>query len=66
VEFEDGASGVLDLSGDLYGAVFEPLRDVRFFEQVSTDEYGVICWPNGADLAPESVYADITAVTAQS
>jgi len=31
IEFEDGASGVLDLSGDLYGPVFEPLRDARFF-----------------------------------
>lgn len=66
VEFEDGASGTLDLSADLYGPVFAPLRDVRLFEQVSTDEYGVICWPNGADLAPEVVYADVTAIAAQS
>ena len=66
IEFEDGASGVLDVSGDLYGPVFEPLRDVRLFEQVSTDEFGVICWPNGADLAPEAVYSDVTAASVQS
>ncbi len=66
VEFEDGASGVVGISRDLYGPMFEPLRDLRLFEQVSTDEFGVICWPNGADLAPEVVHSEVTAVPARS
>ncbi|MGB6000271.1 MAG: DUF2442 domain-containing protein [Thermoanaerobaculia bacterium] len=38
------------------GPVFEPLRDPDYFAQVSIDEFGVICWPNGADLAPDALY----------
>jgi hypothetical protein len=60
IEFEDGVSGIIDLSSDLYGPMFEPLRDVRLFERAFVDDYGVICWPNGADLAPEVVREEIT------
>jgi hypothetical protein len=61
VEFEDGAAGTIDLSAELWGPMFEPLKDVELFRQVFVDEYGVICWPNGADLAPEVVHADVLA-----
>ncbi|MBV8844990.1 MAG: DUF2442 domain-containing protein [Bryobacterales bacterium] len=63
IEFEDGVSGTLDLSKELYGPVFEPLRDPLLFAQVSIDEYGVICWPNGADLAPEVIHEEFLAAT---
>lgn len=59
VEFDDGLSGTIDLSTELHGPVFEPLRDPSFFAQAHIDEFGVICWPNGADLAPEFVYEEI-------
>jgi hypothetical protein len=62
VEFEDGVCGTLDLSTELHGPVFEPLRSVPLFEQVQIDEYGVVCWPNGADLAPEVLYEDIRSI----
>mgnify|MGYP001071325401 CR=1 FL=1 len=58
VSFEDGSSGTVDMSCELYGPMFEPLRDAEFFAQVRVDEFGVICWPNGADLAPETVYLE--------
>ena len=61
VEFEDGVAGTLDLSSELDGPVFEPLRDARAFEQVVVDEFGAICWPNGGDLAPEVVYSELAA-----
>ena len=51
VEFEDGLAGVLDLSGELDGPVFEPLATPSFFDQVRLDEFGVICWPNGCRLS---------------
>jgi len=60
VKFEDGSQGEIDLSGELYGPVFEPLKEVAFFRQVRVDpELGTIVWPNGADLAPESLYEKI-------
>ena len=56
VVFADGTSGMVDLSSRLSGAVFEPLRDPALLSQVKVDEYGAVCWPNGADLAPDALY----------
>lgn len=63
VEFADGVRGEIDLSNRLFGPVFEPLADPDFFAQVSVDEFGAICWPNGADLAPDAVYDRLAAST---
>jgi hypothetical protein len=55
--FEDGTAGEVDLVDELWGPVFEPLRDRAFFVRVSVDhECGTIVWPNGADFAPEWLY----------
>ena len=52
--FDDGTAGPIDLSDELWGAMFEPLKDPTFFAQVRVDEEcGTIVWPNGADFAPE-------------
>ena len=63
VTFDDGVSGVIGLNDRLFGPVFEPLRDPAFFRQVSVDEFGVVCWPNGADLAPDALYDRIRSTT---
>lgn len=60
VKFEDGTSGEVDLSSSLRGPVFARLRDVEYFKQVRVDpEIGTIVWPNGADIAPETLYARV-------
>jgi hypothetical protein len=61
VRFEDGTTGVVSLKEQLFGPVFEPLKDVSFFAQARIDKFGAICWPNGADLAPDALYDEIRA-----
>ena len=56
ISFDDGTCGEIDLSDRLTGPVFEPLKDPKLFGQVAIDEFGAICWPNGADLAPDALY----------
>jgi uncharacterized protein DUF2442 len=57
LEFDDGAAKDVDLSNELYGEVFEPLRDPKVFARVAVNpETGTIEWPNGADFAPEFLY----------
>ena len=55
--FNDGAEGEVDLSGELEGEVFEPLKDLTAFKRFQVDpELETIVWENGADLAPEFLY----------
>ncbi len=57
LRFEDGTEGEIDLSEELYGPVFEPLRDHDFFARLRVNlDTGTVEWPNGADLAPEFLY----------
>jgi hypothetical protein len=54
VWFRDGAHRTIDVSDELYGEVFEPLRDPDYFLRGWFDpELGTITWPNGADYVPE-------------
>ncbi len=56
VMFSDGVKGIVSLADRLFGPVFEPLKDQSFFAKAQIDEFGVITWPNGADLAPDALY----------
>ncbi len=59
VEFDDGVSGTIDLSDELDGEVFQPLRDDAVFRQVTVDDFGAVCWPNGPDLAPDAIHSQL-------
>lgn len=63
LSFTDGAVGDIDLGDELWGEVFEPLRDPALFRQVKVDpELGTVVWPNGADFDPESLRAAVRPV----
>jgi hypothetical protein len=56
LEFSDGVEGVVDFFPWLDGPVFEPLRELSFFRRFFL-EGGTVSWPNGADIAPETLHA---------
>lgn len=54
--FSDGHRAQRDLGAYLVGPVFETVRDPGYFRKVRVDpRSGTIAWPNGADLAPDSL-----------
>ena len=63
VTFSDGVEKTLDFVPWLEGPVFEPLRDVVYFQRFFIDG-GTVTWPNGADIAPETLYARATSTEA--
>jgi hypothetical protein len=53
--FSDGVQGTVDFEQWLNGPVFEPLRDPSYFQRFFI-EAGTVVWPNGADIAPETLH----------
>ncbi len=53
--FNDGLEDTVDFSRWLNGPVFEPLKDSAYFQRFFL-EGGTVAWPNGADVAPETLY----------
>lgn len=52
LSFNDGAEGTVDLSSEIYGEVFEPLKEKDFFKSFTLEGH-TLSWSNGADFAPE-------------
>jgi hypothetical protein len=63
--FDDGSTRKVDLADDLWGPMFEPLKDPAFFAQVSID-HGTVMWPNGLDLDPLVLHGDFKPATPRS
>ncbi len=53
--FNDGVEETIDFAQWLDGPVFEPLKDVSYFQRFLL-EGGTVTWPNGADIAPETLH----------
>jgi hypothetical protein len=65
LRFDDGMTGEIDLEDELWGPVFDPLKDVLEFSQLRADpELETVVWPNGADFAPEFLYDRLKAALA--
>ena len=55
VTFNDNTEKTIDFLPWLEGPVFEPLKDPDYFGRFFLDG-GTVVWPNGADVAPETLY----------
>jgi hypothetical protein len=59
VRLKNGKEGVFDLQPYLEHGVFQQLKDPVYFRRVSI-VFGAVTWPNGQDIAPETLYAEVT------
>ena len=61
VEIENGCKGIFDLTPYLDRGVFRELRDVNYFNRVGI-LFGAVTWPNGQDIAPETLLSEMLPV----
>ncbi|CAG0950337.1 hypothetical protein ANRL3_00191 [Anaerolineae bacterium] len=55
--FDNGVRKRVNLRRELYGPIFESLRDPAYFARAFVDpDSRTVTWPNGADLAPDFLY----------
>lgn len=57
LHFDNGQTGLFDVSGFLDFPVFAPLKDRAYFAQVQP-MFGSVVWPGGQDICPDSLYED--------
>jgi hypothetical protein len=57
VGFDDGTRRRVNLKPLLQGRVFVPLHRPAYFRKARASRAaGTVVWPNGADIAPETLY----------
>ncbi len=58
IVFQSGEKGTVDLAEYVNkGGVFARFAEMDYFKQVTVDDiFGVLTWPGGVDIAPETIY----------
>lgn len=60
LEFDDGISGIVDLSEAVDKGVFAVWRDPLVFEQVRIGSSGELVWGEQVYLCPDALYLKVT------
>jgi len=60
--FENRKRGIVDFQDYIKkGGIFSRFSDIEYFTKAYIDrELGVLCWPDGLDIAPETLYSKAT------
>jgi len=65
LEYDDGVTGAVDLSGLVGKGVFTAWRDVAAFEAVTVGEHGELRWTRDLELCSDALYLQITGKSAE-
>ena len=57
ITFDNGEQKIADLGDKLGRGVVKPLKDKQYFKKFFVDGW-TISWPDGADIAPETLYLE--------
>ncbi len=58
IRFDDGRTKLVDLSSYLDGPIFEPLKDLSYFQRFEVNkDIDTVVWPNDADFSPDFLYS---------
>lgn len=60
LKFDNGESGVVDLSSMVGRGVFVAWQQPGIFEQVSITDVGAVEWPGEIDLCPDALYLQMS------
>jgi hypothetical protein len=60
VRFDDGVSGVVDLSAMAGRGVLSSWLRPGVFDRVQVTDVGAVEWPGEIDLCPDSLYLQVT------
>jgi hypothetical protein len=60
LKFNDGTSGVVDLSCFAGKGVFSKWLKSGVFDEVGINTSGALEWPDGLDLCPDTLYMRLT------
>jgi hypothetical protein len=60
LRFDDGTSGIVDLSDMAGRGVLEAWNRDGVFQQVQITKVGALEWPGGIDLCPDALYLRLT------
>ncbi|MGM0444291.1 MAG: DUF2442 domain-containing protein [Fibrobacterota bacterium] len=58
VEFENGKTGLFDMAKFIVSDFFSDLKNEDYFKQAHL-EFGVLTWPQGQDISPSTVEAEL-------
>jgi hypothetical protein len=61
LKFSDGSMKRVDVKPYLDRGIFSELKSLDYFRQVRV-AFGTVQWPNGQDIAPETLYIDGVAI----
>jgi len=60
LKFNDGTSGVVDLSSFAGKGVFAKWFESSVFDTMQINASGALEWPGGLDLCPDALYMQLT------
>ncbi len=61
VEIEDGRKGIFNMKPYLEHGIFNELKNINYFNQVSI-LLGAVTWPHEQDIAPETLISEMEPV----